>query len=163
MQHAHTGSTIKIKHEQSDSKTKAGKEILDFYFFCSHSNNSTGNNVLHLRLRKESVNIKVQRIFLPFKGTDLLMVHARSTPIYGLLTWVLGKVLIPSTQAQPNGVFQLVNQNHCSSSNKSMAQAGGGQVMVGEYSSSCKIRCKFTSLIGAALERVLKPAGSRGS
>lgn len=74
-QHAHTESTIKIKHEQNDSKTKAGKEILTF--ISSIPIQMTAPTTTFC-LRKESVNIKVQRRFLPFGGTDLLKVHATS-------------------------------------------------------------------------------------
>lgn len=73
---------IKVRHEQNGGKAEAGKEILPFISSISSqiTTPAFGNNIVRLRVIKEAVNIKVQRIFLPFGGTDVLKVHAPSTP-----------------------------------------------------------------------------------
>lgn len=61
-------SAIEVKHQQNGSKRQAGKEILTFIssILFQITTPAFGTNIVHPWVIKESVNIKVQRIFLAF-------------------------------------------------------------------------------------------------
>lgn len=71
---AHSGAAV-LQIDEHDtftrvSKLKAVKEILTFIFaiFIQMTTPAFGNYSLHIKFTKVSVNIKVQRICLPFRA-----------------------------------------------------------------------------------------------
>lgn len=68
--YSNIGTALKNHILTKVSKLGAVKEILTFIFaiFIQMTTPAFGNNFLHIKFTKVSVNIKVQRICLPFRA-----------------------------------------------------------------------------------------------